>query len=79
MHGYVHERGRLKRLDDYRHEVIHGGSIADGIPNAAEEVDYLMKTVLFFQGLVNLRYGLMLNPYYVMTGQELPARATSPK
>lgn len=72
MHDYVYDRDRLRKLDDYRHEVIHGTSPPQGIAAAEEEVDYLTRTVLFFLGLVNLRYGLRLDPFYVFTGKELP-------
>jgi hypothetical protein len=72
MHGYVYDRDRLIKLDDYRQQVIHGNGPVQGIADADEEVDYLMRMVLFFQGLVNLRYGLTLNPVYAFTGKELP-------
>lgn len=72
MNDYIYERDRLKRLDDYRHEVIHGTGPLQGIAAAEEEVDYLTRTVLFFLGLVNLRYGLQLDPFYIFTGKELP-------
>lgn len=77
MRDYVYDRDRLEKLDDYRHNVIHGDSLGKGIAKAEGEVDYLMKTVLFFQGLVNLRYGLMLDPYYAFTGKELPAQTAA--
>ena len=72
MNDYIYDRDRLKKVDDYRHEVIHGISPLHGIAAAEEEVDYLTRTVLFFLGLVNLRYGLRLDPFYVFTGKELP-------
>jgi len=72
MHNYAYDRDRLKKLDDYRHEVIHGISAPQEIAAAEEEVDYLTRTVLYFMGLVNLRYGLRLDPFYVFTGKELP-------
>lgn len=75
MHGYTFDRDRLLRLDEYRHQIIHGDNLGKGIANAEEEVDFLMRTVLFFMGMVNLRYGIQLDPYYAMTGQELPAAA----
>lgn len=72
MRTYTYDRDRLKRLDDYRHEIIHGDSIEHGIKNASEEVDYMSRTVLFLMGLVNLRYKLMIDPFYSLTGQEMP-------
>jgi hypothetical protein len=49
--------------------------LGKGIANADEEVDFLMRTVLFFMGMVNLHYDIRIDPYYAMTGQELPAAA----
>jgi hypothetical protein len=72
IHNYVFDRDRLERIDRYRHEVVHGEALGKGIAAAEEEVDYLMKTALFFMGLVNQRYNLMLDPYYALIGQELP-------
>ena len=72
MDDYVFDRDRLEKLDRYRHDVIHGDGPIPGIAAADEEVDYLMRMVLFFQGLVNLRYGLKLDPFYAFTGMELP-------
>jgi hypothetical protein len=53
----------------------HGDSLGAGIGNAEEEVDFLMRTVLFFTGVVNFCYGIRLDPYYALTGQELPGAA----
>jgi len=72
IHNFDFERGRLERLDRYRHEVIHGNGPVQPIPNAEDEVDYLSRMVLFLQGLVNLRYGITLDPFYVFTGRESP-------
>jgi len=79
IHDYSYDRHRLKRLDDYRHEIIHGDSLGNGIKNASEEVNYLSGTVLYFMGLVNLRYKLMIDPYYSLVGQELPMRPIARK
>jgi hypothetical protein len=70
MGNYVYDRDHLKMLDDCRHDIIHGNEITV-INRAHEEVDYLMRTVLFFMGLVNRRYGIQLDPFYAVTGQEL--------
>lgn len=65
MNNYEYDRVRLERLDTYRHGVIHGKSLGRAFTNADDEVDYLMRTALFYMGLVNLRYGLQINPLYV--------------
>ena len=61
----------LKRFDEYRHKIIHVETLGKGITNAEGEVDFLMRTALFFLGMVNLHYGIRLDPYYAMTGREL--------
>lgn len=73
MHDYEYDRKRLERLDNYRHSVIHGAELGRGIGNADAEVDYLMRTGLFFTGLLNLRYGLKVDPFFFTTGKERPA------
>jgi hypothetical protein len=78
MRDYVFDRERLERLDRYRHEVIHGEGLVRGVAAAEGEVEYLMKTALFFMGLANLRYGLMLDPFYAFTGRELPQVPVAP-
>jgi hypothetical protein len=72
MHGYVFDRERLERLDRYRQEVIHGNGLVQELADAEAEVDYLMRVTLFSQGLVNLRYGLRLDPFYSVTGKQPP-------
>lgn len=64
MHNYIYDKARLEKIDQYRHEIIHGRGINKKLNNTDEEVEYLMKTALFFMGLVNLRYGLKITPEY---------------
>ena len=71
MNNYIYDRDRLKKLDDYRHQVIHGINRLERIASADEEVDYLTRTVLFFMGLIDLRYGRRLDPFFIFTGKEL--------
>jgi hypothetical protein len=75
MRNFVFDRERLERLDRYRHDVIHGNGPVQAIPDAEGEVDYLSRMVLFLQGLVNLRYDIRLDPFYVFTGKESPPEA----
>jgi hypothetical protein len=64
MNNYVYDRGRLEKLDKHRHGVIHGETLGKDLRNADDEIDYMMRTALFYMGLVNLRYGLQINPLY---------------
>jgi hypothetical protein len=65
MNHYEYDRDRLERLDRYRHDVIHGDNLIRELKNPDDEVDYLMRTALFYMGMVNLHYGLKLNPLYI--------------
>ena len=67
MHNYEYDKDRLLKLDSFRHDVIHGQGVRKKLDNPEDEVEYLMKTALFYMGLVNLRYGLQLNPLYTFT------------
>jgi hypothetical protein len=64
MNNYEYDRDRLKRLDEFRHNVIHGDGLGMELNDSDNEVDYLMRTALYFMGLVNLRYGFQINPIY---------------
>ncbi len=65
MNNYEYDRDRLKRLDDFRHNIIHGDGLGMELKDADNEVDYLTRTALYFMGLVNLRYGFRMNPVYI--------------
>lgn len=68
MTGYEFDMETIKQLDFQRHEIIHG--LAVGIPLkhyavSDESLFYLARTSMYFQGLVNLKYGLRLDPSYL--------------
>jgi len=65
MNDYLYDRDRLESLDDFRHNIIHGDGLGMELKNADDEIDYLMRTALYFMGLVNLRYGFRLAPAYI--------------
>jgi hypothetical protein len=65
MNNYGYDRKRLEYLNDFRHNIIHGDGLGMELKNADDEVDYLMRTALYFMGLVNLRYGFKVAPAYI--------------
>ena len=65
MNGYEYDKKRLEYLDGFRHNIIHGDGLGMELKNADDEIDYLMRTALYFMGLVNLRYGFKLAPAYI--------------
>lgn len=65
MHGYAYDRQRIKQFDDQRHEIIHGAAIGKPLalfPVTDENLWYLSRTGMFFVALVNMRYGLQIDP-----------------
>ena len=65
MNNYEYDRDRLERLDKFRHNVIHSDGLGLELKDADDEIDYLMRTALYFMGLVNKRYGFRLAPPYL--------------
>jgi len=65
MNNYEYDRKRLEYLDKFRHNIIHGDGLGMELKNADDEIDFLMRTGLYYMGLVNLRYGFKLAPLYI--------------
>ncbi len=62
MVGYAFDPDRIERLDLLRQDIVHGNALGQAIPDAAEEFLYMNRTCWYFMGLVNMRYGLRLDP-----------------
>jgi hypothetical protein len=65
MHGYVYDQTSLKRFDDQRHEIVHGAAVGKPLalfPVTDESLFYLLRTGMFFVGLINMRYELQIDP-----------------
>lgn len=65
MHGYAYDRTRIKQFDDQRHEIVHGAAVGKPLtlfPVTDESLFYLLRTGMFFVGLINMRYGLQIDP-----------------
>jgi len=73
--SYTYDRERLERIDRYRHDVIHGEALESQTPLAEGEVEHLFHTSLFFAGLVESRYKVGLDPFYLLTGKEQQRRS----
>jgi len=70
MENYEFDLSITKNLDDQRHEIVHGAAIGHPLKIFALSSDslwYLQRTTMYFAGLVNLRYGLRIDPSYVGT------------
>jgi hypothetical protein len=65
MHGYAYDKARIKQFDDQRHEIVHGAAVGKPLtlfPVTDESLFYLLRTGIFFVGLINMRYGLQIDP-----------------
>lgn len=65
MHGYVYDQTSIKRFDDQRHEIVHGAAVGKPLalfPVTDESLFYLLRTGMFFVGLINMRYRLQIDP-----------------
>ena len=70
MRGYVFDMARIERLDLLRQNIVHGSALGQVIEDAEDEFDYMNRTCWYFMGLVNMKYGLRLDPYVVLGPKE---------
>ena len=42
---------------------MHGEALGLPIENVDEEFDYMNRTCMYFMSLVNMRYGIKIDPY----------------
>jgi hypothetical protein len=66
IHGYVFDLARIERLDLFRQDIVHGNALGRPIPDVNGEFDYMNLTCWYLMGLVNMRYGLRLDPYVAL-------------
>lgn len=66
MNGYTFDLARIERLDLLRQNIVHGNALGQPIGDATGEFAYMNRTCWYFMGLVNMRYGLKLDPYIVL-------------
>lgn len=69
MHGYVFDLDRIERLDLLRQDIVHGDALGRPIADAVGEFEYMNRSCWYFMGLVNMRYGLKLDPYLALGPQ----------
>jgi hypothetical protein len=74
IRGYVYDRDELVSVDDTRHLVVHGSGVAQPIVDCEKKLEFLVKTGLFFTGMVNASLGVKINPLYAL-GLQIPVAA----
>ncbi len=77
MAEYSFDLERIKSLDRLRQDIVHGDALGQTIKNADAEFVYMNKTCWYFMSLVNLRYGLMLDPYATLFRGGAPCSSES--
>lgn len=61
IHNYCYDRVRLEKLDEIRHEIVHGTTAVDMLPKGEDDIWFLQQTANFLMGLVNKKYNLKIN------------------
>jgi hypothetical protein len=58
---YEYSRDKLELIDRARHEAVHRLRFRQGFTEIDATVDYLLRTVVYFMGLVHRRYGVKID------------------
>lgn len=66
INDYAFDLDRIERLDVLRQKIVHGDALGREIKDAEGEFAYMNSTCWYFMGLVNMRYGLQMDPYLVL-------------
>ena len=64
--GFKFDLERLGRLDEQRHNVVHGEGYRDFEGLLNEDLEFLVKSGLFLVSMVNMRYEVKINPLYAV-------------
>jgi len=63
---YTYDRHRLVKLDELRHEIVHGEGLKSPMIDCENEIIYMKNTANLLMALLNHAYGLKLNPYHIV-------------
>ena len=63
---YTYDRHRLVKLDELRHEIVHGEGLKSPMIDCDNEIIYMNNTANLLMALLNHAYGLKLNPYHIV-------------
>ena len=62
LHNYSYDRKRILKLDEMRHEIVHGSSSVPLLPLGDADIWFLQQTANFYMSLVNFTYNLKIDP-----------------
>jgi hypothetical protein len=62
---YKFDRDRLEAIDHKRHLIIHADGLRSPLSDVGTDLEYILKTNNYLAALVNMRYGVQINPLKV--------------
>jgi hypothetical protein len=64
--GFSFDLERIARVDEQRHRIVHGEAYTGFTTPVSEELEFLVKSGLFLFAMVNMKYGVKVNPLYAI-------------
>jgi hypothetical protein len=64
--GFSFDLERIKNLDETRHRIVHGEGYKNVATPIKDDLEFLVKSGLFLFAMVNMRYGVKVNPFYAV-------------
>lgn len=65
LNDYSYDRDRLQKLDEIRHEIVHGDSAMPQLTNIEEDILYLRQTSSYLMALLGHKYNLKIDPEFM--------------
>ncbi len=72
------DRDRLEEFDEKRHSIVHDQIEIDPLPNGDKGIWFFMNNSNYLMTLLNMRFGLKLNPMSLMKAYSVKVLAASP-
>lgn len=67
MDNYSFDATRINKLDKLRQDIVHGDALGQPLGDMDDELLYVVRTCMYFMGLVNEKYGLRIDPQAIFT------------
>jgi hypothetical protein len=62
---WPYDRDELRRIDELRHDIIHGDKLGQPIPSIEKDLDFMQNSATYFLAAVQRRYGLKIISFEV--------------
>lgn len=62
LKNYKYDPDRIEKIDKVRQSIIHRDGMGKPLTDVEENLEYVMKTVSFLLALVNMKYGVKIDP-----------------